>query len=226
VQLIILSSHIALWLVVLALAFVLLGTLRCHGLLDWRLTQLEATTPSRIGRSGLKPGAKAPDFTLPNVTRGEVSLGAFAGRKVLLVFVQTGCAPCHAIAPELNRFAARNESIQLLVINNATMDEARKYACEVNAQFPVLVQEKWSLSKRYEVFATPYGFLIDEQGHVAAKGIVASKEHIGYLLASVASRKAIDGHATLEGADTEANGTERGARGNSLSLSLKEVQHV
>src|SRR5437773_12135935 len=63
-----LLSIVVLWIVVLFLAFLLLGTLRALGLLSWRLEQLEATTPKRLGRDGLKPGKKAPDFTLPCVT--------------------------------------------------------------------------------------------------------------------------------------------------------------
>jgi hypothetical protein len=48
-----LVSYVALWLVVLALGFLLLGALRALGLQGWRLEQLEATTPSRVGRGGL-----------------------------------------------------------------------------------------------------------------------------------------------------------------------------
>jgi prepilin-type N-terminal cleavage/methylation domain-containing protein/prepilin-type processing-associated H-X9-DG protein len=85
------------WLVVL-----LLGALRALGLLRWRVEQLEATTPSRGGRGGLKPGQKAPDFTLPSVAGGEVSLHDFASR-VFLVFTQNRCKPCHRIVPEFSR---------------------------------------------------------------------------------------------------------------------------
>src|SRR5262249_25552023 len=69
-----LFSMILLWIVVLFLGFLLLGALRAIGLLSWRLEQLEATTPKRLGRDGLKPGKKAPDFTLPNVDGKERSL--------------------------------------------------------------------------------------------------------------------------------------------------------
>jgi methylamine dehydrogenase accessory protein MauD len=198
VELLLRISYFALWMLVLLQAFVLLGALRSLGLLNWRLAQLEATTPSRIGRSGLKPGKKAPEFTLPSVTVGEVSLGDFAGRQVLLVFVQTGCAPCDGIAPELNRLATRNQDVQVLVVNNAEANAAREYAREVNARFPVLVQERWSLSKRYEVFATPFAFLIDKQGVVAAKGIVTSKEHLGYLFSTAITPAATGGAAATD----------------------------
>ena len=34
-------------------------------------------------------------------------------------------------------------------------------------QFPVVLQEKWNLSKQYGVFTTPVAFLIDENGVIA-----------------------------------------------------------
>ena len=86
------TGFVILWAVVLFLGFLLLGTLRSLGLLRWRLEQLEATTPRLPGRDGLKPGKKAPDFTLPSTDGREVSLHDFAGRKVLLVFTQSGCS--------------------------------------------------------------------------------------------------------------------------------------
>src|SRR5262245_18699732 len=88
---------------ILILAFLVLGALRALGIVTWRLDQMEAMRPSRIGREGLKIGRKAPDFTLPSAAGDERSLGEFAGRKVLLVLTQSGCGPCREIVPELNR---------------------------------------------------------------------------------------------------------------------------
>ena len=107
-----LLSYVALWLVVLVLGFLLLCALRALGLLRWRLEQLEATTPTRTGRGGLKPGKKAPDFTLPSVAGKEVALHDFAGRKVLLVFTQGGCGPCQSIMPELDRLGNRHAQVR------------------------------------------------------------------------------------------------------------------
>lgn len=219
-------SNILLWLALAFVAFLLLGALRSLSLLSWRIVQLEATTPSRIGRNGLQPGKRAPNFTLPSVAGGELSLGDFAGQSVLLVFVQAGCRPCHEIAPELNRIVVRNPELQVLVINNADLEQAREYAREVNAQFPVLVQERWSASKRYEVFATPFAFLIDEQRLVTAKGIVSSKEHLRYLFSAATSPAAVSGPAVDDPVYEERDGSEGGTLGESVSVSPKEVQHV
>src|SRR5947209_5358681 len=102
-------SFLALWVVILFLGFLLLGVLRAMALLNWRLDQMEATTPRRLGRAGLRCGVKAPNFTLQGLDGQEVALEHFAGRKVLLVFLQSACNPCREIVPELNRLQAHGD---------------------------------------------------------------------------------------------------------------------
>jgi methylamine dehydrogenase accessory protein MauD len=212
------SCFVILWAVVLFLGFLLLGTLRSLGLLSWRLEQLEATTPRRLGRDGLKPGKKAPDFTLPSADGKEASLHDFAGRKVLLVFTQSGCSPCKAIIPELNRLGPGE---QVLVINNGDPDATRRWSTEVVARFPVLAQEKFSVSKKYEVYATPFAFLIDEQGVIASKGIITNRQHIRYVLSG--KRAGVhNGHAEAE-IDTAETAELKQSPRHSTSM---EVSHV
>jgi methylamine dehydrogenase accessory protein MauD len=196
-----LLSYVALWLAVLFLGFLLLGALRALGLLRWRLEQLEATTPSRMGRGGLKPGKKAPDFTLPSVAGGEVSLHDFAGRRVFLVFTQSGCRPCHKVAPELNRLHDAG-TVQVLVVNNGDAEATQKWAGEVKARFPVLRQQQFAVSRRYETYGTPFAFLIDERGVIVSKGIINNAQHIDFVL-SRAGETAKNGQAEAEPAVAE-----------------------
>jgi methylamine dehydrogenase accessory protein MauD len=182
-----LASTIVLWGVTLLLGFLVLGALRALGLVNWRLDQLELTRPSRLGRDGLKAGTKAPDFTLPCAMGGEVTLHDFAGRKVLLVFTQSGCGPCHDMAPEFNRVQA-NGKHHVVVVNNGEPNESREWAAEIQAQFPILMQEKFSVAKRYEIFATPFAFLIDEHGVIASSGIVGSAQYLSYVLTGAGQR--------------------------------------
>jgi methylamine dehydrogenase accessory protein MauD len=174
-------SSVLLWLALLGVAFLLLGTLKALTFLRWQLEQLQATNPTRKGRSGLKVGTKSPPFTLHSVAGGEVSLADHAGRQVFLVFVQTGCGPCHAVAPDLNRLQ-RSGKCEVLVVSNGEPEAVAKWTREVHAEFPVLIQEKWSVSKRYEVLATPFAFLIDEQGVIASKGFVSNKQYVSFVL--------------------------------------------
>jgi methylamine dehydrogenase accessory protein MauD len=181
-------STVLLWCALLVLAFFVIGALRALGIMNWRLDQLEVTRPGRVGRSGLKPGRRAPDFTLPGVEGGELSLRGFLGRSdVLLVFVQPACRPCQRIVPELNRLQ-RAGTVCVLSVSNGCVDEVRSWAHDAGALFPVLVQEDWSVSKRFEIFATPFAFLINPQGVIVSSGIVNNRRHLGYVLDAVAAR--------------------------------------
>ena len=40
---------------------------------------------------------------MPVISVREVALHHYANQKLLLVFMQPGCGPCHDIVPELNR---------------------------------------------------------------------------------------------------------------------------
>lgn len=173
-------SIVFLWALVLLLGFLLLGALRSIEWLRWRMEQLEATMPSHVGRSGLQPGKNAPNFTLSSVSGREVSLHDYLGRKVLVVFTQTGCGPCADIVPELNRLG--QDGVQALIVNRGGLEETRLWAAKTGAWCPVLAQEGLDLARRYEVLATPFAFLVSEQGVVVSKGIVGNPRHIGFVL--------------------------------------------
>lgn len=179
-----LAALVALWVLALFLGFLVLGLFRQLGLLSWRLEKLEATTPSRIGRDGLRVGTSAPHFTLKDIRGAEVSLRDFANRKLLLAFTQPGCGPCDQVVPDLNALHSKGE-FQVVGISNGEPVASMEWAEQHHASYPVLCQEGFKLSRRYEVFATPFAFLVDERGLIAGKGIINNGQHIRYLLASV-----------------------------------------
>jgi methylamine dehydrogenase accessory protein MauD len=185
---------VALWVIVLLMAFLLLGGLRSLALLRWRLDQFEATNPRRIGRDGLKPGTRAPDFRLPGVSGMEVALSDFAGRRLLLAFTQDGCAPCHTVLPELDRL--HRDGFGVLVVNNGHPDATRRRATKAGMRVPILIQEKFELSRRYEVYATPFAFLIDERGVIASKGLINNRQHIEFVLSGAVGEGASHHPAT------------------------------
>jgi methylamine dehydrogenase accessory protein MauD len=213
-----LISTIVLWTAVLFQGFLLLGALRALGILKWQLEQLQATTPSRMGRDGLRLGKKAPAFRLPSAHGKDIALADFAGHKVLLVFTQSGCSPCKAIVPELNRLEQRGTH-QVLVVNNAAPEKTRAWATEVDARFPVLAQENYALSKRYQAFATPFAFLIDEKGIITSKGLAGSKQHLNFVLSGAGKKEETsESESSTEPADGELSTT-------SVSPT-KETEHV
>jgi methylamine dehydrogenase accessory protein MauD len=212
-----LVAILGLWLVVLFLGFVLWGALRSLALLRWRLEQLEATTPKRIGRSGLRPGKKAPDFTLPTLSGDEVALHLYAKRKLLLVFMQPGCGPCHQITPELKRLSQAGE-IQVLVIHKGDAKAVQEWIKRYQPDFPVVLQERFDISRRYEVFATPFAFLIDERGMIAARGFVSTKQYLGFVLNRA-------GHEDNAGdSEAESSGESQGLTANTAEPSFSSSE--
>ncbi len=123
-------------------------------------------TESRIERSGLKAGTPAPVFRLPDVHGQMISLEEYRGRRVLLVFTDPHCGPCDQIAADLVRLHRkhRDNGLAFLMVGRGDAEENRRKAEDHGIAFPVVLQEKWKLSKEYGIFSTPAAFLVGEDG--------------------------------------------------------------
>jgi peroxiredoxin len=121
---------------------------------------------SKLNRSGLKAGAVAPDFSLPRIDGGEVSLADLRGRRVLLVFSDPNCGPCDDLAPRLQELHEERPDLTVLVISRRDADATRAKADALGLGYTIVMQQQWETSLKYGMFATPIGYLIDEQGVV------------------------------------------------------------
>lgn len=119
---------------------------------------------SRLDRNGLKAGAMAPDFTLPRIDEGELSLSDLRGRYVLLVFSDPNCGPCDELAPQLEELHCERPDLQVVMVSRRDAEATRAKAASLNLSFPIVMQNQWEVSLKYAMFATPIGYLIDEQG--------------------------------------------------------------
>jgi peroxiredoxin len=129
---------------------------------------------SRLNRSGLKAGTIAPEFSLPLVGGGELALVDFRGKRVLLVFSDPNCGPCDQLAPLLQELHEEQSDMQVLVISRRDAQATAVKAEALGLTFPIVMQRQWEISKQYGMFATPVGYLIDEQGivvHDVAVGV-------------------------------------------------------
>ncbi len=124
---------------------------------------------SRIARNGLPAGTPAPVFKLPRPDGGELSLSEYRGKRVLLVFSDPHCGPCDALAPDLERAHRANSGVQVLLVSRGEIGDNRRKIKQFDLTFPIVLQRKWEISKRYAMFATPIGYLIDEQGITASE---------------------------------------------------------
>src|SRR5260370_28416045 len=91
-----------------------------HGVKDYR-----SLTGSRLNRSGLKAGTPAPDFRLPRIDGGDLSLADLRGERVLLVFSDPDCGPCDELAPQLQERHLQRPDLQALVVSRRDAEPPR-----------------------------------------------------------------------------------------------------
>jgi peroxiredoxin len=137
---------------------------------------------SKITRDGLKAGTSAPHFRLPRVDgHDELSLEEMRGRGLLLVFSDPHCGPCQALAPQVEKFHRGQKNISVVMISRGEPKENRAKVKEHGLTFPVLLQQRWEISRLYAMFVTPMAYLIDEQG-VIMKDVAAGVEPVLELM--------------------------------------------
>ena len=131
-----------------------------------RLASERPLDESRIEREGLKAGTPAPPFELPDLAGREVSLAEHRGRRLLLVFSDPECGPCDTLLPDLARLERdrRDDGLAVVMVSRGEAADNRRKAAAAGAEFPIVLQSGWRLSKDYGIFATPVAFLVDEEG--------------------------------------------------------------
>src|SRR5207245_9952254 len=77
---------------------------------------------SKLQRNGLAAGTPAPNFTLPRLDGGELSLEEYRGRRALLVFSDPKCGPCDTLAPQLEQAQRRSGDVQVGMIRGGEPD--------------------------------------------------------------------------------------------------------
>jgi len=117
-------------------------------------------------------GERAPDFTLPALTRGSLSLHDFSRRVVVLNFWATWCPPCVEETPGLEKFAEQMR-LQGVAVMGVSVDQdvaaLQTFAAQQHLSFPVARDPDQSVANRYGTFQFPETYIIDQDGRVAEK---------------------------------------------------------
>ena len=120
----------------------------------------------------------APDFSLPTLAGGAVSLSALRGRVVLLHFWASWCPPCRQEFPELTAMAARHpKQLTLLAVDadNSDADGAAHFVATHGIVLPIAIDAKGSVHNRYGIRALPTTYLIDRHGNIVGR-IVGARD--------------------------------------------------
>jgi peroxiredoxin len=131
-------------------------------------------------------GAPAPDFTLADFSGAQVSLSSYKGQVVLLNFWATWCGPCKIEMPTLQQHYTDYRAQGLVVVGVEAGEpkaEVQAFATAQHLSFPILPDEKSTVTDMYRVTALPTTFLIDRQGVILRQqmGMMSETQLDDYL---------------------------------------------
>ncbi|NJO06667.1 MAG: TlpA family protein disulfide reductase [Chloroflexaceae bacterium] len=128
--------------------------------------------------SGLpQAGDVAPNFLFMLPDGSTQQLSDLRGKKVILNFWASWCAPCRAEMPDIQRVVNSTSSDELVVLavnREEDMETIKQFVNEVGISFPVVVNEEGDISERYGALGLPTTFFINSDGtiHLLKKGIM------------------------------------------------------
>ncbi len=174
-----LVSNVLLWLLVLGLALTVLALTRQIGLLHERVSPVGALSP----RSKVKVGGPAPELALLDLHDRPLQIGGASKdeTRTLLFFLSPTCPVCETLLPTVER-VARTEvpRVRVILASDGAPEEHRMFVAKKRiSHLPYVLSAP--LGMRYGVAKLPYAVLIDEDGIVAAQGLVNTREHLESL---------------------------------------------
>ena len=125
-------------------------------------------TSSKSVAAGLinKP---APDFTLKSLSGQNLNLTEQRGKITVINFWASWCGPCRKEMPILQSFHEKytDLGVQVWGVNVEQENQAgRDFISKVNVNFPILFDDKNTLSALYQVDAMPTTVVVDRSGQV------------------------------------------------------------
>jgi|SRR5271166_4072453 len=175
-----LVSQIVLWMVVVAMAAVILGLARQIGVLHERVAPLGALTIDR----GPQVGEKSPIFEIPDLRGKLIRVGGAyeSGRSLLLIFVSPSCPVCKKLLPAIKSIAlAERRWLDVALSSDGDRAENSKFVAAQRLEgFPYLLSGEIGLA--YQIGKLPYALLIDHEGVLKGKGLVNTREHLESII--------------------------------------------
>jgi len=140
------------------------------------LALIQRLPGKKSSQHGLKSGTPAPSFTASTLAGEETTQRSFAGHDVALLFVSPTCGPCRQMLPDLESLhpEAQRAGTEFVLVSLANAEKTGQLINEFDIRMPVLIApaESNSLSKDYNISATPSFCLVDRKGIVQAAGIL------------------------------------------------------
>jgi len=115
-------------------------------------------------------GELAPDFELKTLDGKTVRLRDYAGKPVVVNFWASWCHPCREEFPVFRDALERHDDFVMLGVDFRDIaSDARKFAKQQGATWPILQDPDGALALAYGVRAVPQTFFIDRDGKISQR---------------------------------------------------------
>jgi thiol-disulfide isomerase/thioredoxin len=120
---------------------------------------------------GLSEGAQAPDFALEMLEGRTLQLSELRGRKIVLNFWASWCAPCRKEMPDLERVHRQyGDRVTVVGINiQEDRSSVERFLQEVPVSYTIALDPQGVAVRAYRVIAQPATFWIDEHGRIVER---------------------------------------------------------
>ena len=141
--------------------------------------------------AALTAGAKAPDFTLPQLEGPDFSLAKALDRgPVLLAFFKISCPVCQYTFPFLERLyqSLRDQDAALIGVSQNSVSDTARFRKEYGITFPLALDDPaaYKVSNAYGLTIVPTMFLIAPSGTLEVSSAGWSRSDIAGVAAKIA----------------------------------------
>lgn len=175
-----LVSNIVLWLVVVAMGFVIVALVRQVGVLHERVAPAGALAV----REGAVVGEASPRLAVETLAGKQFEVGAprSDGRASLFFFLSPNCPVCKTLLPALLSLGKHEvKHLEVFLASDGTADEHNAFvAAEGLESLPYILSPSLGIS--FGVSKLPFAALVDHEGVLRARGLVNTREHLESLL--------------------------------------------
>lgn len=116
----------------------------------------------------LKVGSKAPLLAGKTMSGDFFSSSNYRGKSVVICYFTVGCAACRVLMPRLEKYIYQkfksNNNFKLVLIARCQPSRLKKFFGDKKITYPVVLDQKRKLTKKYDVKYMPSVFFVGKDG--------------------------------------------------------------
>ena len=157
------------------------------------LAELQTLKEGSGAGHGPQPGDMAPEFELPALGGGSLSLEQLlaADRGLAILVTDPGCGACDPLLPEVGRIQRDPAGpVPLVLISRGELDDNAAKAAEHGLE-PVLIEDEFEVSRSLGINGAPGLIQLDAEGQLVDKPAMGA-ERVSQALAGLTASKSGD----------------------------------